>query len=298
MALLEYDMPLYRPPSEGRNLILQVTLGCSHNECTFCMMYKTKQFRARPWEEIRSEIDRLAPHFQGVERIFLADGDALVLSTRRLTEILDHLHARFPRLTRVTSYATPQNIHAKSAEDLALLREKGLSMLYVGVESGDPETLALIEKGASDQEIIDAGQKANAAGMKVSATVLIGPAGRERSAEHAEATARVLTKMEPAYGSALVMMMGPLENDYKQMMERRRGGPWNWLDQRETLEELRALVAGIDAPGMEFRSNHASNYLPLRGRYPEDRAALVEVIDEVLNTPGHPALRPDHLRAL
>lgn len=298
MALLNYDMPLYRPPSEGRNLILQVTLGCSHNECTFCMMYKTKSFRARPFEDVAAEIDAISAEYPGVDRIFLADGDALVLSTKRLEQILDRLNERFPRLERVTSYATPQNIHAKSPGDLKLLREKGLKMLYVGVESGDDETLTLMEKGATAQEIIDAGRKANTAGMKVSATVLIGVAGTERSEVHARETGRVLTQMQPAYGSALVMMMSGLEDEYKKLMERRRGGPWNWLNQRRTLEELRALVAAIDAPGMEFRSNHASNHLPLRGRYPEDRAALTRVIDEVLTTPNHPALRPEYLRAL
>lgn len=270
--LLQYDMPLYRPPSEGQNLILQVTLGCSYNACTFCMMYKTKQFRARPWEEVRAEIDRIAAHAPGVDRIFLADGDALVLSTQKLARILTHLKERFPRLERVTSYATPQNIHQKSPRELKELQEMGLKMLYVGVESGDEATLKLIEKGVGAEEVIAAGQKANEAGFKVSATVLIGVAGREHSSRHAKATAAVLTRMEPAFGSALVVMMGPLENDYKKLMNRRGQElgwkSWDWLDQRETLVELRELIANLNAPGMEFRSNHASNHLPLRGRFP------------------------------
>ena len=191
MSSIRYDQPVYRPPSEARSLIFQATIGCSHNRCAFCYMYREKTFRARPWGELKGEIDSAARRWPGTRRIFLADGDAFVLGTDRLERILDHLSASFPELQRVTAYATPGNLLSKSVEEMRRLRGKKLTILYYGVESGDPELLESIGKGSTPDEMAEGCGRAREAGIKLSITVILGLGGRGGSVRHAQGTARL-----------------------------------------------------------------------------------------------------------
>jgi radical SAM superfamily enzyme YgiQ (UPF0313 family) len=271
---MEYDMPLFRPPSEADSLILQATYGCSANSCTFCLMYKTKRFRTR--------------------RIFLADGDALVIRASQLLAILELLYQSFPRLERVTSYANPLNLLVKSQAELFAIRRAGLTMLYYGVESGDDEILRRVKKKAETPGMIEGCVKAHAAGFDLSVTVLLGLAGKKLSRRHAENTASVLNEIQPRYIGALTLMLGPLEKYFAQSM----GEGFQFLDMMETLQELRWLVEGLELKNSVFRSNHASNYLALRGDLPRDKKKLLAVIDSALADADSPLIRPDYFRAL
>jgi len=309
---IRYVEPVYRPPSEAWSLIFQVTLGCSHlktrrdpssptgyrvqSGCAFCVAYQTKPFRARPEAEVLAEIDAAAAALGGrVERVFLADGDALVLSTNRLLRILERLCARFPRLQRVTCYASPQNLLGKTVDELRRLREAGLTMIYVGIESGDDEVLRRIDKGATAAQMIEACGRAKAAGLAQSLTVILGLAGPdpERSRRHAEATGRVLDAIAPEYAAALTLM---LEERVPSFAEQAGDPAWRELTPVEALREIHWLLSVIRADGIEFRSNHASNWLALKGRLQGDRERLLRQIDAALRDPR--LLRPEFLRAL
>lgn len=288
-----YDMPLYRPPSEADSLIFQVTLGCSNDTCLFCLMYKGKEFRVRRIGEIHADIREMAVEEPRARRVFLADGDALVVKTATLLDILGTLRASFPRLDRVSSYANPKNLLAKSLGELRALREAGLDLIYYGIESGDPETLLEVRKGATPDEMAEGCAKAHEAGMKLSVTVILGLAGKARSRQHVNATAGLLNRVKPEYASALTLMM-PLMDEYRKLM----GSGWEPIDKIDTLREIRGLVAGLDLEGCVFRTNHASNYLPLKGMLSEDRTKLLEVIDEAISRPDTFPLRPEWLRGL
>lgn len=306
---VRYVEPIYRPPSEARSLILQATIGCSNlvtrpdpasptgyrvrRGCAFCVAYQRKPFRVRKREELLEEIDRVARVAPGVRRIFLADGDALVLSTGRLLEILERLRARFPALERVTSYASPQNLLKKSVEDLRALRAAGLTMVYLGVESGDDEVLRRIDKGATAEEMAEGGLKAREAGIALSVTVILGLAGPEGSRRHAEATAAVLNRIQPEYASALTLMLEPRVPAFEEVVSE---PGFRELTVAEALGECRHLIAGLECEATELRSNHASNWLALKGRLPEDKARLLATIDRALRDPS--LLRLDAWRAL
>ncbi|MDD5305693.1 MAG: radical SAM protein [Deltaproteobacteria bacterium] len=292
---IRYVEPLYRPPSEARSLILQATYGCSHNRCAFCVSFQGKPFRARPEAELFAEIDWAGGHIPFASRVFLADGDALVLSTRRLLRILERLRARLPSLERVTAYASPQNLRKKSIEDLRALKEAGLSMLYVGVESGDDEILARASKGATADEMIALCAKPTQAGMDLSVTVILGLGGPRLSQRHALGTARVLDAIAPRYASALTLMLGPRDPSFEECF----GDPaWRMLSPLEILAECRAMLAAMQADGVTFHANHASNYLPLSGELQRDKARLISLIDSVLDDPDRARLRPEFLRRL
>ncbi len=294
-AGIQYDWPLYRPPSEADSLIFQATLGCSHNRCAFCVNYREKRFRPRPAAELAAEIAWAARELPDTRRVFLADGDAFVLPTRRLLPLLEGLHRAFPRLERVTAYAGPGNLRNKSDAELRALRAAGLTMLYFGLESGDDEVLRRIDKGHTADAMVATCARLQAAGFDLSVTVILGLAGPQGSARHAEATARALDRIRPRFAAALTLMLEPREPGYAEAY----GDPaWRPLGPLEILAECRALIAGMQADGVTFRSNHASNYLALGGELQRDKATLLARIDEVLGDPRARGLRPDWLRAL
>ncbi|MBN2359935.1 MAG: radical SAM protein [Deltaproteobacteria bacterium] len=289
---MEYEEPLFRPPSEAASLILQATIGCSHNRCAFCSMYQTKKFRVRPSAELRAEIATarraLGPD---VGRVFLADGDAMCLSTRRLVEILDAVRASFPRLQRVSAYANARDILHKSDTELTELRQRKLKLLYLGLESGDDFTLTAIEKGATVDQIVTAVQRARAAGMATSVMVLIGLAGRERSLEHARLSAAAINRMEPEFTALLTYTPVP----GSPLFERIARGDFELPGPRESIAEIREFVKNLDCRTY-FTCNHASNYLPLTGRLPTSKRHLLELLDA--GAAGAIALKPEFLRGL
>ncbi len=291
MNLPAYDMPLYRPPSEGPNLIIQATYGCSFNECSFCSMYKTKSYRARPLGDVFAEIDAFAGDWPDAHRVFLADGDAMVLPMDDLKRILDKLAATFPALQRVSCYATPVNLLKKSPQDLAQLKARKLSLVYVGIESGAPEILKRITKGASPRSIATALEKAAAAGIRVSATVILGLGGRRLWQEHIAGTVDLINKTPPTYLSTL--QLGLEDGVSGRFMERfeRFGDTFAWQSDQGVLAELERLVAGLNPPKpVIFRSNHASNALALAGNLPKDKDRLLAQIATAGNSEGY--LRP------
>jgi len=269
-----YDYPLYRPPSEAYSQIFQITLGCSQNHCTFCGMYKTKQFKLRSVAEIKAEIERIpASHRAQTKKVFLADGDALIYPQAGLVEILDFLIENFPNLTRVGIYASPNSLKGKSVEELTLLREKKLRILYFGLESGDEQTLSAINKGFSPAVMLDLCRKAQQAGMKLSVTAILGLAGQERSLEHAQATAQWVTELSPAYFSLLTMFRRHNDDFLRSITLQTNGGIL-----AETLEIVRHL-----APQKTIlRSNHVSNIMNLAGSYPKDREKIIALAEGAL----------------
>ncbi len=291
--MLDYHMPLFRPPSEGRSVIIQATLGCSHNKCSFCAMYRTKRFTIRQLEAVFADIDRAAELVPGARKVFLADGDALVIPTDRLLPILERLRERFPHLERVTSYAMPRNLLRKSVEELRTLREAGLNMLYYGVESGDPHLLQIINKGATREDMLVGTKKAHEAGMDLSVTVILGLGGKKYSFQHIENTASLISEMRPAFASALTLTVVP---QIAEEFYGRYGEPFEELSVPEVLDETALLVRNIDVPHTEFRSNHASNHLPLKGVLSRDREALLQVLNNGRERPE--MWRPEWMRGL
>lgn len=291
---MRYLGTVVRPPSEARSYILQVTYGCSHNRCTFCGTYLDKPFRIRPEEEVLEDITlagQLMPH---TRRVFLADGDAMVLSTRRLVPILDALAPAFPHLERVGIYTNARDLLNKSEDDLALLRRKGLGIVYLGLESGSDEILRRIRKGAAASEMAQAVRKARAAGMRASVIAILGIAGPELSSAHAEATGRVVSEMDPDYFSLLTLMLVPGTELHRQW----QAGEFQLMTPEAMLAELRQVIGHLDGLShCVFRTNHASNYLPLAGTLPQDKARLLATLDEALAR-GKAALRPEAWRAL
>ena len=290
---IEYDKPLYRPPSEAHSLILQATIGCSHNGCSFCYMYKDKRFHVKPEERFIGEIDIAAAQYPNARRIFLADGDAMVLSIERLERILEKLDASFPQLQRVTAYANPANLLGKTADELRGLRERKLTILYYGVETGDPELLERIVKGATPDEMAEGCSRAVEAGIKLSVTVILGLAGKEGSLRHARKTAELLNRIQPRYLSTLTLMLGPWKDSYASAME--PGFEFN--SAIDDVRELREIIACLETDRCIFRSNHASNYLALKGSLLKDKAALLDEIDLALDDPDG-NLRPEWVRGL
>lgn len=277
--MITYEGQLYRPPSEANSLILQATIGCSYNRCTFCGMYRDKRFRVRPLNELREEITWAARDLgPAVDKVFLADGDALVAKARFLEDVLGALRAAFPRLRRVSCYASPQSLQVRTPEELDRLRAAGLTQLYLGVESGDDATLERLDKGVDAEEMVRVAAKASAARMKLSCMILLGAAGRERSLDHARASAAIINRIQPRFVSTLVMT--PVEGT--PLMDQAERGEVDELDVVELTREQREFVAGLELRGSVFRSNHVSNQLALAGSLPKDKRALVSTIDEVL----------------
>lgn len=291
--MLDYDFPLWRPPSEGDNLIIQATLGCRFNGCTFCSMYKDKRYRARSIDEVFADIDRAATAWPEAHRVFLADGDAYNLPTEALAAVCDKLRASLPNLQRVTAYATPFNLLAKSVEDIRLLKDKRLSLVYVGIETGSDLLLKKICKGSRTQMEAGLGRAAEA-GLKVSATVITGLGGKTHWQEHIDQTADLINRVPVTYLSTLQL---GLEDGVSERFFTRFGEEFHWQDDHGVLVELQRLVERL-APKhpVIFRSNHASNALPLAGTLPKDKAKVLAQIEQALA--GTTALRPRWIRGL
>ena len=289
---MRYKGSVYRPPSEARSLIVQVTYGCSHNTCAFCSMYKAKKFELRPMEEILEDFDLARQAYSKVGRIFLADGDALIRHAADLERILEYIAQKFPECERVTCYASPSSIHKRTPEELKRLRERNLTMVYMGLESGCDEVLKRMRKGHTAAEIVSAGQKINAAGIDLSVTAISGLGGVELWREHAMDTAKALSAMKPAYIGLLTLMVEPGTPMYDWVQT----GQFRLLDSRQVLEETALLVAQLDCEGAVFRMNHASNYLTLKGTLNEDKQALLKRIHSAMS--GRTDLRPEYFRAL
>ena len=293
--MIRHEGTLYRPPSEADSLILQATIGCSYNECTFCGMYREKRFRVRPLEELRAEIAWAREHLETpVRKVFLADGDALVAKAAFLTSLLDELRRAFPELRRVSCYASPQALQVRSTEEMRALREHGLTLYYLGIESGHDQVLARLVKGVDAAEMVRVADKAGAAGVSLSTMILLGAGGAELSLEHARASARVVNAIQPRFVSTLAMTPVP----GTPLFEEERRGQYRALDDRALTLELREFVAGLELTGSIFRSNHASNYLALSGTLPKDKARLVASLDAVLAQPAAAPFRPEWMRGL
>ena len=273
-----YDTPVFRPPSEARSFILRVTRGCAHNKCTYCNMYRGVPFQILSDEEISRQI-ALAVHYgkESVRRVFLADGDALVLPTAKLLKILQALRENFPKLQRVASYAAPKDILRKSEEELRQLKEAGLQLLYYGMETGDDITLKAVNKGVNAAEAIEAGRRVTASGMKLSLMVILGLAGKEGSQRHALETAKAINIIQPTMLSALCLML------YRgsELLDQFENGEFNPLSPQGLMEELHLMMQNVDLPQDKhclFRSNHVSNYVQLAGTLPKDKDRLLREI--------------------
>lgn len=288
---MRYKGKVYRPPSEAYSLIVQVTYGCSHNGCAFCDMYADKHFAMRPMEEIREDFETARQVYRHVERVFLADGDALMRKTDDLVKILGLIYGLFPECQRVTCYASPTSLQIKSEDDLRLLRQKGLQMVYMGLESGCDAVLERMNKGHNAAAIVAAGQKARRCGIALSVTAISGLGSVGLWREHAIGTAEALSAMKPEYIGLLTLMVEhgtPLEQWV-------RAGEFTLLSPVEVLRETELFLQHIDSEGSVFRMNHASNYLTLKGTLNRDRQALLDKVQTGLTGAG---LKPEFMRAL
>ena len=289
---MHYEGMCIRPPSEAYSILLQASVGCSHNKCTFCGTYKDKRFRIKDDDTILSDILYASRHMRNQDRLFIMDGDALIIPYRRLVWILERIREHLPWVKRVGAYANTKGIKMKSEEELLRLKELGLGILYMGIETGDDETLKAVRKGADSQRMLAMGKKVMAAGIKLSVTVLLGIAGKQRSLIHARATGELLTLLDPDYVGALTVMVirgTPLADEML-------AGRFELPDNYGLLAELREMIASTDLTKGLFFSNHASNYLPIKVRYPRGKQQAVDVIDLALQ--GRVDLRPEWMRAL
>jgi len=286
-------MPIFRPPSEAKSFILQATIGCSHNECTYCAMYRkeSQRFRMRPMDEIKEIIDYASKNTQ-VRRVFVADGNALVMPQRKLVEMLEYLNEKCPEIERVGIYANIGDILRKGAKDLTKLRELGLEIVYIGFESGDETVLERIKKGANFEEHIRACKMLKEAGIINSAMVLLGVGGVDRSLEHAEATGKLLTATDPEYVGALSLQVRPGAPIYDEAVE----GKFKLPDKFQMIKELEVLVENTELTNGYFFSNHISNYLPIKAKFPEDKERVLKEIRQVLKSNDESLLRPDYYR--
>lgn len=289
---MHYEGNIIRPPSEADSILLQVTVGCSRNKCSFCGTYRGERFRIKEDSVILADIAFAARYCRRQRRVFLCDGDVLIIPQKRLIPILKEIRRQLPWVTRVGAYANAKSIGMKTPEELKALRDEGLGIVYMGLETGDAVTLKNINKGATPERMIEMGKKIKAAGIKLSVTVILGIAGKKRSAVHAKATGRVLSAMAPDYVGALSLMLIPGTPLY----EDDAAGRFELLSSREMLEELRVLLEHTDLSRGLFHANHASNYLPIKARLPRDKAATLALIDQALG--GDVPLKPEWLRAL
>ena len=289
---MRYYGSVYRPPSEAYSLIVQVTYGCSHNTCAFCSMYKEKRFAVRPLEEVLEDFHMARRTYRRVDKVFLADGDALVRKASELYIILDTIRELFPECQRVTSYASPASIRIRTDEELRTLREKGLTMVYMGLESGCDEVLKRMNKGHGAAEIVEMGRKVRQNGIALSVTAITGLGGPELLERHAVETAEAFNAMNPEYIGMLTLMVEPETPLYDWV----RDGSFRLLTQPQVLRETRLLVEQLDSPGSVFRMNHASNYLVLKGTLNQDKAAMLRTIDAAEHDMSR--LRPEEWRGL
>jgi radical SAM superfamily enzyme YgiQ (UPF0313 family) len=289
---MHYEGNMFRPPSEANSILLQVTTGCSHNKCSFCSMYAQSRFSIKDDSIVKADIDFAADHCRRQRRLFLCDGDALILPQPRLVAILEQIREKLPWVERVGTYANPKNIKAKSIEELKQLHDLGLGIVYLGLESGDDETLKQIDKGADAAVMVEMGRKVRSASIKLSITVILGIAQQQRSRIHAIETGRVLSLIDPEYVGALSLMLTPGSRLYQQYEQ----GSFHLLSPRQMLEELRTMLYHTELSDGYFHANHASNYLPIKARLPGDKAATIKLIDQALR--GDVPLKPEYMRGL
>ncbi|MGY5876189.1 MAG: radical SAM protein [Candidatus Thorarchaeota archaeon] len=293
--MISYEGSIWRPPSEARSLILQATVGCSHNACTFCVSYKKKTYRVRGVNGLKTDLMQLTSAYkERVRRVFLADGNALAMDVGDWEESLDLLHRELPNLERVSAYGYAKDVRNKSVEELKQLRDSGMGIIYLGLETGDDDLLRWVRKGVTSEENIQACRKIRDAGLPLSITIILGLGGLEKSEIHATTTADVLNKIDPEYVGALTLMTPPGTPIY-DLMQKKEFIPMQPL---EILHELRVLVAYLELSNCVFRTNHASNYLPIRGTLSKDKDSLLEIVDSVLESGDQSILRPGYMRGL
>jgi radical SAM superfamily enzyme YgiQ (UPF0313 family) len=291
---IRYEGDVYRPPSEADSLILQATIGCSYNECAFCGMYRDKKFRVRKIDELRDEIAWARSALGDMRKVFLADGDALMAPPKYLHEVLAALREAFPSLRRVSCYASPQALAVRTVEQMTSLREAGLVQYYLGVESGHDAVLARMTKGVDAAEMVRVARKAHDAGVKLSTMILLGAGGEALSTEHARASAAVINAIQPRFVSTLVVT--PVEGT--PLFDEAMKGTFEDMEPAAITRELREFVAGLDLRGSVFRANHASNWLPIGGTLPKDKAAILAALDEAIAHPDDAPFLPEELRGL
>lgn len=289
---MQYEGMIFRPPSEANSILLQVSVGCSHNKCTFCEMYKAKRFQIKADDVIMQDIDYAAKNYPYMDRLFICDGDALIIPQKRLVKYLLEIEKKLPWVKRVGVYANTKSIRMKTIDELKELRRHGLGIAYMGLETGDDVTLKAINKGTDANRMIEMGKKIKSSGIKLSITVLLGIAGRDRSVVHAQETGRVLSAIDPDYVGALTLMLTPGTPLYKDHVD----GKFPVLEANEMLKELGIMIANTHLSNGLFHANHASNYLPIRAKFPEDKNKTLKQIEDALS--GKISLKPEHLRGL
>ncbi len=291
---IQYEQPLFRPPSEARSLILQVTSGCSWNKCAFCEMYASKSFNIKSLQDVKSEIESVANSNYKFNKVFLADGDAMVLSSHKLLKILNEINLNLSKVRRISSYAKPKDIANKSVKELIELKNAGLNLLYVGIESGDEQVLQNINKGETYKSSLQGLQKAKEAGIKLSVMILNGLGGKELSMQHAINSAKLINEIQPEYVSTLVLSMPYGEQHFLKKYD----GKFTMLHQLELIEEMGLFLQHTNLKQTIFRSDHASNYLVLKGILSKDKELLLSKINDVLTNPQHANLRKEWERGL
>lgn len=289
---MHYEGNILRPPNEANSILLQVTIGCSRNKCTFCGAYKGKRFSIKSDEIIMEDIAFAANYCKRQRRVFLCDGDALIVPQKKLLKIVGEIKKQLPWVTRVGTYANAKSLKLKTLDELKELKAQGLGIVYMGLETGNDVTLKKINKGATSKSIIQMGKKAKQAGIKLSITVIMGIAGRKRSRIHAEETGRVLSSIDPEYVGALSLMLIPGTPMYKDY----ESGTFSLPGSYELLEELKIMIATTELSKGLFYANHASNYLPIKARLPKDKDATIKLINKALS--GQIPLKPEFMRAL
>jgi radical SAM superfamily enzyme YgiQ (UPF0313 family) len=290
---MDYEGFIIRPPSEAYSLLLQVTVGCSHNKCTFCGTYRQKKFRIKSLEQIKKDL-REASHYENVEKVFLCDGDALIIPQPRLEEILELINLNLPNIERIGTYANTKSVLRKSVDELNKLRELGLKIIYLGVETGNAELLQKIHKGATYEQMVEAAHRVKEAGIMLSVTVLLGLGGIEKSIEHAMDTAKILTDMDPDYAGALTVMFVPETELYEDYL----AGRFVLPDQFGFIRELYLIIANSNFTNCYFTSNHASNYLPVKAYLPREKEKILKMISSVIEAKDLSQIRPEYLRGL
>jgi radical SAM superfamily enzyme YgiQ (UPF0313 family) len=288
-----YEGTVFRPPSEAYSLILQATIGCSHNKCTFCGTYLEKQFRIKSFEQIKKDVEVVYPSYKNIDRIFLADGNALIIPSPDLIKILKFLYSKFPKLNRVGTYACPSDLLKKSVDELKQLKTAGLGIIYIGLESGSDKILKRIRKGALSKHMIEGAKKVKEAGILLSVIMILGLGGKADSIEHAEESSRVISAMDPDYIGALTLMVV----DGTEMQNQVNTGKLELLEPREVFNELKILIKNINVNAAVFRANHASNYIPVGGTLPNDKEKILKKIDNILKS-KEVSFKDEFMRAL
>lgn len=289
---MRYEGKVYRPPSEARSVIIQATIGCSHNKCTFCSMYKEDQFRIRKTEEIIEDINSARMNYENIDRVFLADGDALMIKTKELVMILNHIKNTIPECERIGIYASPKSIMTKSVEELKILKTAGLSIAYLGLESGSDEILLDINKGATSKEIIREANKLRDAGILLSVTLISGLGGKEKGIQHAIESAKAINQIHPDYLGLLTLMIEPGTKFYDDV----NSGEFQLLSPEEVAIETLLLLENLDVEGCIFRSNHASNYISLKGTLNQDKDEMINQLKQAID--GEVNFKDEFLRGL